>query len=54
MQNKIYLVLQEIPHSAKGKSSEYGIVAVKENNLDAMEVEFVRGVRLSFQKSRYS
>jgi deoxyribonuclease-4 len=51
MQNKILFGTAGIPHSARERSSQYGIIAVKENNLDTMEVEFVRGVRLSLQKA---
>ena len=36
-----------IPHSTKKKSTPEGIRRVAELGLDAMEIEFVRGVRMS-------
>ncbi|MCK9225280.1 MAG: TIM barrel protein [Candidatus Muirbacterium halophilum] len=51
MQNNIYFGTAGIPNNSKKKSSECGIEAVRENNLDAMELEFVRGVRTSHKKA---
>lgn len=51
MQNKIYFGTAGIPSNSKGKSSEYGILSVRENNLDAMEIEFVRGVKMGMESA---
>ncbi|AKA74945.1 endonuclease IV [Saccharolobus solfataricus] len=44
---KIYLGPAGVPHSAKKKNTVEGIRTVKELGLNAMEVEFVQGVRMS-------
>ncbi|WP_338604073.1 deoxyribonuclease IV [Sulfolobus tengchongensis] len=44
---KIYLGPAGVPHSAKKKNTIDGIKTVKELGLNAMEVEFVQGVRMS-------
>jgi len=44
---KIYLGPAGIPHSSKKKNTIEGIRTVKELGLNAMEVEFVQGVRMS-------
>ncbi len=41
-----------VPHSSKGRSTIDGIKAIRELNLDAMEVQFVRGVRMSENKAK--
>lgn len=43
---KIYLGPAGIPHSAKKKSTQEGIKTVKDLGLNAMEVEFVQGVKM--------
>ena len=43
---KIYLGPAGIPHSAKKKNTQEGIKTVKELGLNAMEVEFVQGVKM--------
>ncbi|BDC18345.1 TIM barrel protein [Acidianus sp. HS-5] len=49
---KIYLGTAGIPLSAKGKSTVEGVKKVKELGLNAMEVEFVQGVKMSVDKAR--
>ena len=44
---KIYLGPAGIPHSAKKRNTIEGIKTVKDLGLNAMEVEFVQGVRMS-------
>jgi len=44
---KIYLGPAGVPHSAKRKTTIDGIKTVKELGLNAMEVEFVQGVRMN-------
>ncbi|UXD21614.1 hypothetical protein IPA_05910 [Ignicoccus pacificus DSM 13166] len=41
-----------IPHAAKKRSVIEGVKKVAELGLDAMELEFVRGVKLSLEKAR--
>ncbi|MBU0662052.1 TIM barrel protein [Candidatus Micrarchaeota archaeon] len=41
-----------VPHSAKGTDSVSGVNAVRELGLDAMELEFVHGVRMSAETAR--
>jgi deoxyribonuclease-4 len=41
-----------IPHAAKQRSTADGIKAIRELGLDAMEVQFVRGVKMSEKKAR--
>ncbi len=41
-----------IPLSAKDKSSESGVRRIRELNLDALELEFVRGVRMGEEKAK--
>ncbi|MCI2415435.1 MAG: TIM barrel protein [Candidatus Aramenus sp.] len=48
---KIYLGTAGVPLSAKGKDTIGGIKRVKELGLNAMEVEFVQGVRMSREKA---
>lgn len=43
---KIYLGPAGIPHSAKKRSTQEGIKTVKDLGLNAMEVEFVQGVKM--------
>ncbi|AHC50547.1 endonuclease IV [Sulfolobus acidocaldarius SUSAZ] len=43
---KIYLGPAGVPHSAKKKSTIDGVKTVKELGLNAMEVEFVQGVKM--------
>ncbi len=49
---KIYLGTAGIPLSAKGKSTIEGVKKVKELGLNAMEVEFVQGVKMSLEKAK--
>lgn len=49
---KIYLGTAGIPLSAKGKSTVEGVKKVKELGLNAMEVEFVQGVKMSIEKAK--
>ncbi|ARM75040.1 TIM barrel protein [Acidianus manzaensis] len=49
---KIYLGTAGIPLSAKGKSTIDGVKRVRELGLNAMEVEFVQGVRMSIEKAK--
>ncbi|AWR96561.1 TIM barrel protein [Acidianus sulfidivorans JP7] len=49
---KIYLGTAGIPLSAKGKSTLDGVRRIKELGLNAMEVEFVQGVRMSIEKAK--
>lgn len=49
---KIYLGTAGIPLSAKGKSTIEGVKKVKELGLNAMEVEFVQGVKMSIEKAK--
>ncbi|BAK54744.1 MULTISPECIES: deoxyribonuclease IV [Sulfurisphaera] len=44
---KIYLGPAGVPHSAKKRNTIEGIKTVKELGLNAMEVEFVQGVKMS-------
>ena len=44
---KIYLGPAGIPHASKKRNTIEGIKTVKELGLNAMEVEFVQGVRMS-------
>lgn len=46
---KIYLGPAGIPHSAKKRNTVEGIKTVKELGLNAMEVEFVQGVKMAPQ-----
>ncbi len=41
-----------VPHSSKGRSTVDGVRAIKELGLDAMEVQFVRGVRMGEKKAK--
>ena len=41
-----------VPLSAKDRSSEGGVRRVRELNLDAMELEFVQGVRMGEEKAK--
>ena len=41
-----------VPLSAADKSSEGGVKRIRELNLDAMELEFVQGVRMGIEKAR--
>lgn len=41
-----------IPLSSKDKSSESGVRRIRELNLDALELEFVHGVRMGEEKAR--
>lgn len=41
-----------VPFSAKESSTEAGIIRVRELGMDAMEVEFVQGVRMKEEKAR--
>jgi deoxyribonuclease-4 len=41
-----------IPLSSKDKSSESGVRRIRELNLDVLELEFVRGVRMGEEKAR--
>lgn len=49
---KIYLGTAGIPLSTKGKSTVDGVKRVRELGLNAMEVEFVQGVRMSVEKAK--
>lgn len=49
---KIYLGTAGIPLSTKGKTTIDGIRRVKELGLNAMEVEFVQGVKMSIEKAK--
>lgn len=49
--DKLHFITAGIPASAKNSSYEDGFKVLKEMNLDGLEVEFVRGVRMS-DKSR--
>ncbi|NON61779.1 TIM barrel protein, partial [Acidianus sp. RZ1] len=48
---RIYLGTAGIPLSSKGKSTADGIRRVRELGLNAMEVEFVRGVKMGLEKA---
>jgi len=41
-----------VPHSSKGRSTLDGVKAIKELGLDAMEVQFVRGVKMKENKAK--
>ncbi len=41
-----------VPHSSKGRSTLDGVKAIKELGLDAMEVQFVRGVKMGEKKAK--
>lgn len=41
-----------VPLSAKERSTEAGVKRVRELQLDAMEVEFVQGVRMGEEKAQ--
>lgn len=41
-----------VPHSSKGKSTIDGVKAIKELGLDAMEVQFVRGVKMGVKTAK--
>ncbi len=41
-----------VPHSSKGRSTVDGVKAIKELGLDAMEVQFVRGVKMGVEKAK--
>jgi len=48
---KLYFGPAGVPHSAKKKDTLSGIQTVKELNLDAMELEFVYGVKLNEEQA---
>lgn len=48
---KLHFGTAGIPNSTQRPSTERGIIRVRELGLDAMEVEFVRGVKLSESKA---
>ena len=52
MTSKIEFGTAGIPHSSKERNSVAGIERVKELGLDAMEIEFVRGVRMSEETAK--
>ncbi len=41
-----------VPHSSKGRSTIDGVKAIKKLGLDAMEVQFVRGVKMKEEKAK--
>ena len=45
--NRLYIGTAGIPHSTPKKTTPEGVKRVAELGLDAMEIEFVRGVRMS-------
>lgn len=45
--DRVYFGPAGVPHAAKKRSTLEGIKTVRELGLDAMEIEFVRGVRMS-------
>lgn len=49
---KIYLGTAGIPLSTKGKTTIDGVKRVRELGLNAMEVEFVQGVKMSIEKAK--
>lgn len=50
--NKLHLGTAGIPNSTPRKTTVHGIVRVKELGLDAMEIEFVRGVWMTAESAR--
>lgn len=52
MMNSLYFGTAGVPLSTKDKSTEGGIIEVHRLGLDAMELEFVRGVRMSLSRAR--
>lgn len=49
---KLYFLTPGIPFSTKGKKTiENGLKRIKELDLDGMEIEYVRGVRLDYGKA---
>lgn len=48
---KLFIGIAGVPESAKGSSTESGIIRIRELKLDCMEVEFVKGVRIKEERA---
>ncbi len=48
---KLFIGTAGVPESAKDSSTESGIIRIRELNLDCMEVEFVKGIRIKEERA---